>query len=119
MLIIAKQTNIRQPSRKVRLVANQVKKLDLSAAIDQLAVIERRSTLVLLKVIKQAIANATHNFGLTPDSLALQDILVTDGPIYKRMRAVARGRGHRIEKRTSHVTVILAAKQQHEQQVEK
>lgn len=111
MLIIAKQKYVRQSSRKVRLVANQVKKLSLEQAIGQLAHIERKSTLVILKVVKQALANATNNYGLAFDDLALKDILVSDGPIYKRMRAVSRGRGHRIEKRTCHVTVILEGKQ--------
>ena len=54
MLIIAKQTFTRQTPRKVRLVANAVKKLTVELALKQLAVIERRSTLVLLKVMKQA-----------------------------------------------------------------
>ena len=55
------QKNTRQSSRKVRLVANTVKDLSLEGAIRQLAVIERRATLVLLKTIKQAIANAKNN----------------------------------------------------------
>lgn len=114
MLITAKQTHIRQAPRKVRLVAMQVKKLSLEKAIKQLAVIERRSTLAVLKVLKQAVANATNNLGLTFDDLVLKDIVVSDGPIYKRMRAVSRGRGHRIEKRTSHITVILEKKQNNE-----
>ncbi len=108
MIIKAQQKNIRQSSRKVRLVANQVKKLGLQAAIDQLAVIQRRSTLVIMKVIKQAIANATNNMNLAVDQLKLDDIIVSDGPILKRMRPVSRGRGHSIEKRTCHVTVTLS-----------
>ncbi len=111
MIITAQQKNIRQSSRKVRLVANQVKKLELSAAIDQLAVIQRRSTLVILKVIKQAIANATNNLNLDADQLVLDDIIVSDGPILKRMRPVSRGRGHSIEKRTCHVKVVLSTTQ--------
>jgi large subunit ribosomal protein L22 len=111
MLITAKQKYVRQSSRKVRLVANKVRKLSLEDAIKQLSVIERRSTLVILKVVKQAIANATNNFGLAFDDLKLKDIVINDGPIYKRMRPVSRGRGHRIEKRTSHITVILEKKQ--------
>lgn len=106
-IITAEQKNIRQSSRKVRLVANQVKKLDLAAAVDQLAVIQRRSSLAILKVIKQAISNAVNNQKIEVDQLKLKDIIVSDGPIYKRMRAVSRGRGHSIEKRTCHVKVIL------------
>lgn len=107
MIIKAQQKNIRQSSRKVRLVANQVKKLSLQEAVNQLSVIQRRSSLVILKVIKQALANATNNLSLPVDQLKLTNIIVSDGPILKRMRAVSRGRGHSIEKRTCHVTVLL------------
>lgn len=112
MIITAQQKNIRQSSRKVRLVANQVKKLELAAAVDQLAVMQRRSSLAILKVIQQAIANATNNNKLAVDKLILSDIIVSDGPVLKRMRAVSRGRGHAIEKRTCHVTVTLKTKEE-------
>lgn len=111
MIITAQQKNIRQSSRKVRLVANQVKKLDLATAVDQLAVIQRRSSLAILKVMQQAIANATNNNKVTVDQLTLADIIVSDGPVLKRMRAVSRGRGHSIAKRTCHVTVTLKVKE--------
>ena len=111
MQIVAEQNNVRQSSRKVRLVANQVKKLSLKEAVAQLAAMERHSSIVILKVIKQAVANATKNNGLAVDDLVLRDIAVADGMIMKRMRAVSRGRGHRIEKRTCHVRVVLENKQ--------
>lgn len=106
-IITAQQKNLRQSSRKVRLVANQVKKLELASAVDQLAVMQRRSSLAILKVIKEALANALNNHHLEITQLVLSDIVVSDGPILKRMRAVSRGRGHSIEKRTCHVTVVL------------
>ena len=108
MIIKAQQKNIRQSSRKVRLVANQVKKMSLTEAVSQLSVMQRRSSLVILKVIKQALTNATNNLKLNIEQLKLADIIVSDGPILKRMRAVSRGRGHSIEKRTCHVTVLLS-----------
>lgn len=110
MIITAQQNNLRQSSRKVRLVANQVKKLSLAQAVDQLAVMQRRSSLAILKVINQAVANATNNLHLSVDQLVLSDIIVSDGPILKRMRAVSRGRGHSIQKRTCHVRVVLKTK---------
>lgn len=108
MIITATQKFTRQTPRKMRLVANTVKKLPLDQALQQLAVIERRSTLVLMKTVKQAIANALNNHGLKFDDLKLDTILVTEGPRYKRFRAVSRGRAHEIKKRTSHVTVKLS-----------
>jgi large subunit ribosomal protein L22 len=110
MLITAEQKNTRQSSRKVRLVANAVKKLTLAQAIDQLAVMERRASLVVLKTIKQAVANAVKQHQIDVNDLQLADIQVSDGQIYKRMRAVARGRGHRIEKRSCHVRVVLSSR---------
>ncbi len=110
MKITATQKQIRQTPRKVRLVANQVKDLPLEQAMRQLAVINRRASLVILKVIKQAIANAMNNQRLPFESLSLTSIKVTPGPVYKRWRAVSRGRAHSIMKRTAHIQVELGVK---------
>lgn len=110
MEITAEQKNTRQSARKVRLVANEVRKLPLEQALRQLAVMERRATLVVVKVLRQALANAWHNHNLAIDQLDLKNILVTEGTTYKRWRAVSRGRAHTILKRTSHVKVVLASK---------
>ncbi|MEX0895479.1 MAG: 50S ribosomal protein L22 [Patescibacteria group bacterium] len=107
MIITATQTNTRQAPRKVRLVANAVRKMPLDTALRQLAVIERRASILVLKVIRQAIANAQHNHGAAFADLSLKNITVDSGPHYKRFRAVSRGRGHQILKKTSHVTVQL------------
>ncbi len=107
MLIKAQQTNTRQTPRKLRLVANTVKDLPLEQALRQLAVIERRGTLVVMKVLKQAIANAVNNHGLQFADLSLKEITVTEGARYRRFKAVSRGQAHDVKKRTSHVTVVL------------
>lgn len=104
------QKNTRQTPRKVRLVANAIKGLPLEQAIRQLAVMERRATVVMLKTIKQAIANAKNNHGVDADKLAIKEILVNQGPTYKRFNAVSRGRAHGIQKKTSHITVTLEEK---------
>lgn len=108
MTITATQKYTRQATRKVRLVANTVRKMPLEQALRQLAVIERRSTLVIMKTVKQAVANAINNHGLKFTDLKLENIIVNEGPRYQRMRAVSRGRGHEIKKRTSHITVTLS-----------
>jgi large subunit ribosomal protein L22 len=110
MKIIAEQKNTRQSPRKVRLVANSVRKLPLEKAIEQLSLIERRATLVVLKVLRQALANAWHNHGFKAEDVTLVNILVTEGPRYKRFRAVSRGRGHGVVKKTCHIKVILETK---------
>lgn len=112
MLIKATQKYTRQTPRKVRLIANTVKKLPIEQAIGQLAVIERKATLVVTKVLQQAIANATHNHGYQLSDLSIDSILVTEGPRYRRFQAVSRGRAHGIAKRTSHITVILKTKEE-------
>lgn len=111
MLIIATQKNTRQAPRKVRLVANTVRKLSLKEAFEQLAMIERKASLLLLKVLRQAVANAQHNHNLNFNDLKIKNILVEDGPIYKRFRAVSRGRAHSIQKKTCHVRVILESQE--------
>lgn len=110
MKITAEQKNSRQSPRKVRLIANQVKKLSLQDAFSQLALMNRKSTIVLLKVMRQAVANAVNNHHLAVDDLEIDNILVKAGTIYKRWQPVSRGRAHKILKRTSHVEVILKTK---------
>lgn len=112
MIIKAEQKNTRQTSRKVRLVADVVKKMSIVDAIKQLAVINRKSSLLVLKVLRQAVANATNNFGLAVADLEIDNIVVNDGPALKRWRAVSRGRAHTILKRTCHVRVDLRTKKE-------
>ena len=109
MIITATQKNTRQTALKVRLVANQVRKLSLVDAIQQLGVIQKRSSLVILKVIRQAVANAMHNHGFSVAELTLKSITVAPGQSYRRFRAVSRGRAHNVFKRTCHITVELEA----------
>lgn len=112
MIIKAEQKNTRQTSRKVRLVADVVKDMSVVDAINHLAVINRKSTLLVLKVLRQALANATNNFGLSVADLEIDNIVVNDGPALKRWRAVSRGRAHTILKRTCHVRVDLRTKKE-------
>lgn len=112
MLIKATQKYTRQTPRKVRLIANTVRKMPIDKAMGQLAVIEKKATMVVTKVMQQAIANATHNHGYKVSDLSIENILVTEGPRYRRFQAVSRGRAHGIIKRTCHVTVILKTKEE-------
>jgi large subunit ribosomal protein L22 len=112
MIIKAEQKNTRQTSRKVRLVVDVVKEMSIVDAIKQLAVINRKSSLLVLKVLRQAVANATNNFGLAVADLEIDNIVVNDGPALKRWRAVSRGRAHTILKRTCHVRVDLRSKKE-------
>ena len=107
MQIMAVQKYTRQTPRKVRLVANTVKKLPLDQAFRQLSVMERRASLVVTKVLKQAVANAMNNHGYRFSDLSIEKMIVNEGPRYRRFRAVSRGRAHGVIKRSSHITVVL------------
>ena len=107
MIIRVVQKNTRQTPRKIRFAADTVRGLSIEGALKQLAVIERRSALVLLKVFRQALANAQHNHNLSIDQLKIKSIQVNEGARYKRFRAVSRGRAHGIVKLASHVSLEL------------
>lgn len=78
-----------------------------SRALSYLEVIPQKAGKVLGKVVKTAISNATNNLKLDPTSLHLKEIMINEGPTYKRGQPVSRGRFHPIKKKTSHITVIL------------
>ena len=107
MIITATQKNTRQTARKVRYVAEVVKKLSVEDAFKQLAVMERRSSLVVMKTLRQAVANAMNNHNLAFADLKIKNIVIDVAPTYKRWRAVSRGRAHTILKRSCHVKVEL------------
>ena len=68
----------------------------------------KKAAVMVRKVLESAIANAEHNDGADIDELKVSSIYVDQGPVMKRMRARAKGRGNRILKRTSHITVTVA-----------
>lgn len=111
MEVTATAKNIRISPQKVRLVADQIKKLPPQKAIEILDFTLKRASSPIKKVIQSAIANATNNFGLDQSSLTLKSILVGKGPVLKRSQPVSRGRAHPILKRTSHIKVILEGEQ--------
>jgi large subunit ribosomal protein L22 len=112
MQIKTVQKYTRQSPRKVRLIVNQIKKLSLEDAMGQLGLISRRGTDVVAKVLRTAVADAVNNHGFQVSDLVIDEIIVNEGPRYKRFRAVSRGRAHNVVKRTSHVTVVLKTKEE-------
>ena len=69
---------------------------------------EKKASGIVKKVLDSAIANAENNEGADVDELKVKTICVDEGPTMKRLRARAKGRGTRILKRTSHITVTVA-----------
>lgn len=94
--------------QKCRLVADQVRGLPVDKALTLLTFSNKKAAAMVRKVLESAIANAEHNDGADIDELKVSSIYVDQGPVMKRMRARAKGRGNRILKRTSHITVTVA-----------
>lgn len=99
--------HIRMSPRKVRLVADLVRGLDVSKAEAQLKFYRKAAARPVLKLVQSAAANATNNFKLNADGLFIKKITVDGGPVLKRWRARAFGRAAGIKKRTSHISVVL------------
>jgi len=111
MNIKAEQKYIRMTPRKLRLVVNAVKSLPVGEAMTYLGFIHKRAAQPILKVFKQALANAKNNHQLDEVNLKIKSLEIKKGPIYKRWQPVSRGRAHSILKRTSHIELVLEVKE--------
>ncbi len=98
---------IRISPRKVRLVADTVRGMDVETALITLKFMPKKGARILRKVIESAVANADQMETIDVDSLFIKEIQVNGGPMLKRFRPRAMGRATRILKRTSHITVIV------------
>lgn len=107
MEVTAIARHIRMSPRKVRLVADLVRGLDVDKAAAQLRFIQKAAARPILKVILSAAANAEHNFKLPSGGLYVKAIRVDGGPVLKRWRARAFGRAASLRKRSSHISVVL------------
>ena len=94
--------------QKVRMVIGAVKGKPVENGIDALRFMPQKAAGILEKVVRSAVANADQNPELDVDALIIRNITADQGPTLKRFRARARGRGTRILKRTSHITVTLS-----------
>jgi large subunit ribosomal protein L22 len=104
----AKLRGARISAQKVRLVADQVRGMPVDKAEQLLAFSTKKAAHIMKKVLLSAIANAEHNDGADIDELTISTVMVDEGPTLKRGRARAKGRGTRILKRTSHITLTVA-----------
>jgi large subunit ribosomal protein L22 len=103
---------IHMSPQKLRLVADLVRKTRVEDALEQLRFSSKNAALPIAKVINSAMANAIHNYNLKKEDLFVKAITIDGGPVYKRMEPRAQGRGFVVRKRTSHINVILEARQQ-------
>ena len=96
--------------QKCRLVADQIRGLSVEKAINLLTFSNKKAAVLFKEVLNSAVANAEHNDGMDVDSLFVSTVFVDEGPTMKRFEARAKGRGNRILKRTSHITVKVTEK---------
>lgn len=107
METVAKLKHAKISAQKARLVADQVRGMQVDQAINLLTFSTKKGASLIRKVLESAIANAEHNDGADIDELIVSKVYVDEGPTMKRFRARAKGRGNRILKRTSHITVAV------------
>lgn len=107
MEVSAKLSHARISPQKARLVADLVRGMPVERALETLTFSNKKAAHIVRKVLESAIANAEHNAGADVDELKVARIFVNEGPVLKRFEARAKGRGNRILKRTSHITVTV------------
>ena len=99
--------NIRISPQKLNLVAQMIRRQSASKAISILQFSKRRISLDVEKALRSAIANAENNHSLDVDRLFVKEAHVGKGLVMKRFRARAKGRGARILKPFSHLTIVV------------
>ena len=103
---------IRVSPRKARVVVDLIRGKDVESAREILAFSERAIAETVLKTLNSAVANAEHNNHLRTDNLVVKTAFVDEGPTLKRIRPRAKGSASRINKRTSHITIIVAPREE-------
>src|SRR5687767_13825240 len=108
MEYIAIAKNLKMSPRKMRLVADDVKKQKLTVALASLMVMNQRASGPIKKALESAIANAVNNKSADRNNLVIKDIIVEGGAALKRFHFAARGRTRPYKRKMSNVRVILA-----------
>jgi large subunit ribosomal protein L22 len=106
-VVHAKARYVRTAPRKVRLVVDQIRGLDVERAIALLTFSPRGASVPVLKLVRSAAANAENNYDLDPEEMRITAISVDEGPTMRRYRPRARGRATRIDKRSCHINISL------------
>jgi large subunit ribosomal protein L22 len=108
MKVKAVARHVRISPQKVRLMADAVKGKPVEIALSTIQFMPQKAAGIVEKVMRSAVANASEQPDIDIDTLIVSNLIVDNGPMFKRFRARARGRGTRILKRTSHITVVLS-----------
>lgn len=102
---------IRISPRKVKIICDLIRGKDAGTAMAILMATPKAGSEIMIKLLKSAVANAENNFEMDPERLYISETFVGPGPILKRFRPRAQGRAYRINKRTSHITVVVKEKE--------
>ena len=97
--------------RKVQIICDLIRGKDTKAAAAILMNTTKAGAEPMLKLLNSAVANAENNHNMDPDNLYVAVTYANPGPILKRIRPRAQGRAFRINKRTSHITIVVAEKE--------
>jgi len=97
--------------RKVKIVCDLIRGKDTTTAKAILMQTPKAASELMIKLLNSAVANAENNHDMDPDNLYVSETFANPGPILKRIRPVSRGRAYRINKRTSHITIVVAEKE--------
>ena len=98
---------VRIAPRKVRLILDLVRGKEVGEAISILKLTNKRSSPIVEKLVKSAVANAEHNYDMDIENLYISEVYADEGPTLKRFRPRAQGRASKINKRTTHITVVV------------
>ena len=104
---IAHGNYIRGSASKVRRVLDQIRGKSYRDALIMLEFMPYRSTDPITKVLRSAVANAEHNFGMDPATLFISYACANNGPVMKRYRPRAQGRAFSIKKQTCHISISV------------
>ena len=107
----AKLSFARISPRKVNVVCALIRGKDIEMATAILQHTPKAASEYLIKLLKSAVANAENNFSMDTGKLYVSEVYATGGPILKRMIPASKGRGYRINKRTSRITVVVKEKE--------
>lgn len=103
---------VRMSPRKARIVLDTIRGKDVLKAQETLSFNERAASEVVSKVLNSAVANASHNFGVRAENLYVKEAFADVGPTLKRIQPRSKGQAFPIMKRTCHVTVVVATREE-------
>lgn len=103
---------VRIAPRKVRIVMDLVRGKSIPDALAILRFTPKAASPIIEKVLKSAVANAEHNYDMNSNNLYISQAFADQGPTIKRFRPRAQGRASRINKKTSHITIVVSEKKE-------